>query len=218
MAYRTSKKKPDAKASFEPVEPLTANQAKYIEAIKKNDITFCLGPAGSGKTRISAGIGAELLVNNQFERLILTRPICALEDIGFLPGSFEEKIRPYLLPLYDELKNFINVHTYLKQGKIVVEPIAYLRGRTLKDSFIIIDEAQNCTYSQLKMLLTRLGDNSVMVVEGDPSQSDLPLAKIGGLEKCAHLLADIDEIGIVHLDKSDIVRHPLVEKILARLE
>jgi phosphate starvation-inducible PhoH-like protein len=203
----------------------TVSQEEYIEDMLNNDYVICIGPAGTGKTHLAAGIGAENLIDKTVKRVILTRPCVATEEIGFLPGDQTQKIHPYLIPLFDELNYFIDVDHYMRTKQVFIEPIAFLRGRTIKDSFIIVDEAQNCTFNQLKMIATRLGSGSQMIINGDPDQSDLPPygAHSSGLAdfvRCVENDASCEE-GIIKIrtfTKADIVRHPSVSVILNALE
>jgi phosphate starvation-inducible PhoH-like protein len=224
---RTSrpKKKPVQERPLVRAKGRTVNQEEYIEDMLNNDYVICIGPAGTGKTHLAAGIGAENLIDKTVKRLILTRPCVATEKIGFLPGDQEAKIHPYLIPLFDELNYFIDVDHYMRTKQVFIEPIAFLRGRTIKDSFIIVDEAQNCTFNQLKMIATRLGEGSQMVVNGDPDQSDLPSFGEGssGLGDFVRLIENDPacQDGIITVrtfTKADIVRHPSVSVILNALE
>ena len=201
------------------VEPKSAGQKEYIEAIKKHDIVFSLGPAGTGKTYLAMSCGVEALRNGEVRRLVLTRPAVEVagESLGFLPGDMFEKISPYLRPLYDALHDMIDsarIEKYMESGVIEVAPLAYMRGRTLNDAFIILDEAQNCTAEQMKMFLTRLGFGSKTVITGDPTQSDLSGDKPAGLLEAQKLLKSVDGIKFAYLSGSDVVRHPLVQKII----
>jgi len=195
----------------------SAAQAAYIDLMRKNELVFGLGPAGTGKTYLAAAFGAHLLHERRVERMILSRPALeAGERLGFLPGDLKEKIDPYLRPLYDALFEVLGDRCakLMEQGTIEVAPLAFMRGRTLMRSFIILDEAQNCTPAQMKMFLTRLGEDSRMVVTADPSQSDLP-AGPQGLEQAARYLDGVEGVGFARFSASDIVRHPLVTRIVA---
>jgi len=201
------------------VEPKSAGQKDYIEAIKGYDIIFSLGPAGTGKTYLAMSCAVEALKNGEVRRLVLTRPAveAAGESLGFLPGNMYEKISPYLRPLYDALHDMLDsarVEKYIEAGVIEVAPLAYMRGRTLNDAFIILDEAQNCTAEQMKMFLTRLGFGSKAVITGDPTQSDLSGGKPAGLLEAQKLLKNVEGISFAYLNGSDVVRHPLVQKII----
>ena len=198
----------------------TPNQARLIKSIQSSDLVFALGPAGTGKTYLAVSLAVEALEAGDVARIVLSRPaIEAGEALGYLPGSAEDKLSPYLRPLYDALTDRMGskrLRSALADGTIEVAPIAFMRGRTLNNSFVVIDEAQNCLYSQLKMLLTRLGSGSTMVVAGDPEQSDL-LDGTSGLSEIAMRAEDIDGLEIVRLNESDVVRHPLVAKMLREL-
>lgn len=198
----------------------TPNQARLIKSIQSSDLVFALGPAGTGKTYLAVSLAVEALEAGDVARIVLSRPaIEAGEALGYLPGSAEDKLSPYLRPLYDALTDRMGskrLRSALADGTIEVAPIAFMRGRTLNNSFVVIDEAQNCLYSQLKMLLTRLGSGSTMVVAGDPEQSDL-LDGMSGLSEIAMRVEDIDGLEIVRLNESDVVRHPLVAKMLREL-
>ena len=194
----------------------SAAQAMYIEQMRNNELVFGLGPAGTGKTYLAAAFGAHLLHERRVERLILSRPALeAGERLGFLPGDLKEKVDPYLRPLYDALFEVLGERCtrLMEQGTIEVAPLAFMRGRTLARSFIILDEAQNCTPSQMKMFLTRLGEDSRMVVTADPSQSDLPEGP-EGLEQAVRYLHNVNGVGLAHFAAADIVRHPLVTRIV----
>lgn len=196
----------------------TLGQQQYVQAIREHDLTFAVGPAGTGKTYLAMALAVVALKNKEIERIVLTRPaVEAGEKLGFLPGDLTQKVDPYLRPLYDALYDFMGVDSYqklLERGTVEVAPLAYMRGRTLSDSFIILDEAQNTTSEQMKMFLTRLGFNSKVVVTGDVTQTDLPFGKKSGLAEAIDILKDVPEIGIVHLSHQDVVRHELVQKIV----
>lgn len=201
-----------------PVKPKTLGQKKYIEAIRKNTVTLGVGPAGTGKTYLAVAMAVTAFRAKEVNRIILTRPaVEAGEKLGFLPGDLQQKVDPYLRPLYDALYDFMGVDSYqklLERGVVEVAPLAYMRGRTLSDSFIILDEAQNTTSEQMKMFLTRLGFHSKVVVTGDITQTDLPYGKKSGLAEAIEILKDIPEIGMVHLTHKDVVRHELVQTIV----
>jgi phosphate starvation-inducible PhoH-like protein len=200
----------------------TFHQKKYIEAIRKRDLTFCIGPAGTGKTYLAVVVAVHELLSNQVERLILTRPaVEAGEKLGFLPGDLQQKVNPYLRPLYDAINEFIDpekVPNLMERGIIEVAPLAYMRGRTLNNAFIIVDEAQNTTPAQMKMVLTRLGFNSRMVITGDITQTDLPPNQQSGLTVALQILKNVEGIAICEFTQKDVVRHPLVQRIVAAYE
>ena len=201
-----------------PIKPKTLGQRKYTEAIEDNTITFGVGPAGTGKTYLAVAMAVTAFRSKQINRIILTRPaVEAGEKLGFLPGDLQSKVDPYLRPLYDALFDMLGAETYQKyveRGNIEVAPLAYMRGRTLDDSFIILDEAQNTTSAQMKMFLTRLGFNSKMVITGDITQIDLPGGARSGLKDCMRILRNIDGIGSCTFDEKDVVRHRLVQDII----
>jgi len=202
--------------------PKTLNQRRYMEAIERNDLVFGVGPAGTGKTYLSVAMAVSALLNNRVTRIILTRPaVEAGERLGFLPGTLQEKIDPYLRPLYDALHDMLDaekVDRYLEKKVIEVAPLAFMRGRTLNDSFIILDEAQNSTPEQMKMVLTRQGSNSKMVVNGDATQVDLPFGKKSGLIDALDILKGVEGISFVHFNDRDVVRHSLVQRIVKAYE
>ena len=205
-----------------PIKPKTLGQKKYVDTIREKMITFGLGPAGTGKTYLAMAMAIDAFRGGEVNRIILTRPaIEAGENLGFLPGDLQSKIDPYLRPLYDALYQIMGADSYLanyEKGLIEVAPLAYMRGRTLDNAFIILDEAQNTTPAQMKMFLTRLGFGSKVVVTGDPSQKDLPQGTVSGLDVASRVLRSIDEIGMVTLTNRDVVRHPLVQKIVEAYE
>ncbi len=205
-------------AKGKPVKSKTIGQKKYIEAISNNTITFGIGPAGTGKTYLAVAMAVKAFKNKEVSRIILTRPaVEAGEKLGFLPGDLQNKVDPYLRPLYDALYEMFGFETYQKhveRGSIEVAPLAYMRGRTIDDSFIILDEAQNTTPEQMKMFLTRVGFNSRVIVTGDVTQIDLPDGKKSGLREVERVLKDIDDIAFCYLSHTDVVRHQLVQKII----
>ncbi len=205
-----------------PVKPKTLGQKKYIETIRKNTITLGVGPAGTGKTYLAVAMAVTAFRAKEINRIILTRPaVEAGEKLGFLPGDLQQKVDPYLRPLYDALFDMLGAENFQKhqeRGDIEVAPLAYMRGRTLDDSFIILDEAQNTTGEQMKMFLTRLGFNSKMVVTGDVTQIDLPDGKKSGLKEAMRILKNIEDIGIVRFTEKDVVRHRLVQDIIKAYE
>lgn len=204
------------------IYPKTFNQKDYVEAIINYDLVFGVGPAGTGKTYLAVAQAVADLKNNKVKKLILTRPVVeAGENLGFLPGDLKEKVDPYLVPLYDALYEMLGAQTTLslmEKGVIEIAPLAYMRGRTLENAFVILDEAQNTTKVQMKMFLTRLGFASKMVITGDPTQSDLPRGIPSGLNQALKLLDHLEDIKIITFDKLDVVRHPLVQRILERYE
>ncbi|MFA5692615.1 MAG: PhoH family protein [Acholeplasmataceae bacterium] len=204
------------------IYPKTFNQKIYSDALLKYPLVFGIGPAGTGKTYLAVAHAVSALKLGKVKRLILTRPaVEAGESLGFLPGDLKEKVDPYLIPLYDALYEFlgaVETNLLLEKGIIEVAPLAYMRGRTLENAFVILDEAQNTTTTQMKMFLTRLGFSSVMVVTGDPTQIDLGYKKESGLKDALNLVKDINDIKIVNFDKIDVIRHPLVQKIIEKYE
>lgn len=206
----------------EVIRAKTFKQKQYIKAIQNHDITFGIGPAGTGKTFLAAVLAVKALLSDQCERIILTRPaVEAGEKLGFLPGDLQEKVNPFLRPLYDALYEFIDaekIPDLIERGKIEVAPLAYMRGRTLANAFVIVDEAQNTTPAQLKMVLTRLGFGSKMVVTGDITQTDLPHKQDSGLIVSRRILRNVEGIAVCELTQADVVRHPLVQKIVAAYE
>ncbi|MDD3653944.1 MAG: PhoH family protein [Desulfotomaculaceae bacterium] len=204
------------------IKPKTVGQQKYIEAIKNNGVVFAVGPAGTGKTYLAVVMAVKALRNKEVGRIVLTRPaVEAGEKLGFLPGDLQEKVDPYLRPFYDSLYDILgveNTQKYLERHVIEIAPLAYMRGRTLEDSFIILDEAQNTTPEQMKMFLTRLGFGSKAVITGDITQIDLPKGQVSGLVNAIEVLKEIEGLGIQVLTGADIVRHPLVEKIIRAYE
>ena len=196
----------------------TERQKKYIDSLSNSNIIFSLGPAGTGKTFLAVAAAVNKLITGKVNKIILSRPaVEAGENLGFLPGDLKEKIDPYLIPLYDSLSELIGYEKMQKKiedGTVEIAPLAFMRGRTLKDSYVILDEAQNATDTQIKMFLTRLGKNTTMVVNGDPSQIDLPASKSSGLLESINILDNIEEIKIIRFESNDVQRHPLVSKII----
>jgi len=200
------------------VIPRSKKQKEYVRALKSNPIVMSLGPAGTGKTYLAVAVALTMLLEKKVERIILSRPaVEAGERLGFLPGDMKEKIDPYLRPLYDSLNDLFHydkIQRKIESGEIEIAPLAFMRGRTLKNSFAILDEAQNATQTQIKMFLTRIGENSKLVVNGDPTQVDLPNKSHSGLIESQKLLKGIKEISIINFDHNDVIRHPLVIKIV----
>ena len=200
------------------VIPRSETQKKYVSALKESDVIISTGPAGTGKTFLAVAVALTMLLDKRIERIILSRPaVEAGERLGFLPGDMREKVDPYLRPLYDslyDLLDFEKIQKRIEIGDIEIAPLAFMRGRTLKNSFAILDEAQNATDTQIKMFLTRIGENSKIVINGDPSQIDLPNKSLSGLNKSKKLLGHLKEISVVDFDHTDVVRHPLVSKIV----
>jgi phosphate starvation-inducible PhoH-like protein len=204
------------------LKPRSENQKEYIRTVVENTITFCQGLAGSGKTHIAIGIALEHLLDDKVKKIIITRPVIeAGEKIGYLPGTAEEKLHPYLLPILDEINHFIPVSHYVSlklNNKIEVVPLGLMRGRNFHNSFIVADECQNASYQQLKMLLTRVGQNSKMILTGDVGQSDLLKHQQGGFSDMINVLRDLPGIGFARLESFDIVRNPIISSILSRLD
>lgn len=205
-----------------PVTPKTSGQRQYVEAVQKHDVTFGIGPAGTGKTYIAMAMAVSALRQEKVARIILTRPaVEAGEALGYLPGDLDEKLAPYLRPLQDALLDMLpaeEIVRHRERGTIEIAPLAYMRGRTLNHAFVILDEAQNTTAEQMFMFLTRLGFNSRAVITGDPTQVDLPNHKQSGLTEAIQALSKVNEIGIVEFEKKDVVRHPLVQRIIEAYE
>jgi len=204
------------------IRPKTFGQKRYLEAMRHDDIVLCIGPAGTGKTYLALAMAVDFLKSKQIQRLVLTRPaVEAGEHLGFLPGDFQEKVDPYLRPIYDGLYDLLGVEVFQKyreRGIIEIAPLAYMRGRTLDDAFVILDEGQNTTTEQMKMFLTRLGFGSKAVITGDITQVDLPRGRGSGLEESVRILDGIEGISFIYLTEKDVVRHPLVQKIIKAYE
>ena len=204
------------------IKPRSKRQVDYFNLVKKKNLVFCCGPAGTGKTYLAVALAVSMLKTGQIEKIILSRPaVEAGERLGFLPGDLKEKIDPYLRPLYDALNDMLSFSEVLKKienGMIEIAPLAFMRGRTLSNAFIILDESQNTTSIQMKMFLTRLGENSRMIVNGDLSQVDLPSGTKSGLRESMNILKDIEDIGFIEFEETDVVRNPLVSKIVGKYE
>ena len=200
------------------IKAKTTNLKKLVKESEKKDMVFAIGPAGTGKTYTSVALAVKALKEKNVKRIILTRPaVEAGESLGFLPGDLKEKLDPYLQPLYDALRDMIpheRLENFIEKRVIDVAPLAFMRGRTLDDAFVILDEAQNTTHSQMKMFLTRMGMNAKFIITGDPSQIDLPKNQQSGLQEAMKILRNVEEIGFIHLNESDVVRHPIVKKII----
>jgi len=200
------------------IKAKTTNLKKLVKESEKKDMIFAIGPAGTGKTYTSVALAVKALKEKNVKRIILTRPaVEAGESLGFLPGDLKEKLDPYLQPLYDALRDMIpheRLENFIEKRVIEVAPLAFMRGRTLDDAFVILDEAQNTTHSQMKMFLTRMGMNAKFIITGDPSQIDLPKNQQSGLQEAMKILQNVEEIGFIHLNESDVVRHPIVKKII----
>lgn len=200
------------------IKAQTTNQRKLVESIKKNDMVFAIGPAGTGKTYTGVALAVQALKNKEVKRIILTRPaVEAGENLGFLPGDLKEKLDPYMQPLYDALRDMIpaeKLAAFIENGTIQIAPLAFMRGRTLDNAFVILDEGQNTTHNQMKMFLTRMGKNAKFLLTGDPGQIDLPRRTISGLKEALLVLKNVDGVGIVFLDGKDVIRHKLVKKVI----
>jgi len=201
------------------VKAQTANQRKLVELMRKNDMVFAIGPAGTGKTYTGVALAVKALKEKQVRRIILTRPaVEAGENLGFLPGDLKEKLDPYMQPLYDALRDMIpqeRLDSFIEKGVIQIAPLAFMRGRTLDNAFVILDEAQNTTHAQMKMFLTRMGKSAKFMITGDPGQIDLPRRVISGLKEALLVLKEVKGVGIIYLDDKDVIRHRLVKKIIS---
>lgn len=200
------------------IKARTVNQARLVESIATNDLVFAVGPAGTGKTYTGVAMAVKALKNKEVKRIVLTRPaVEAGENLGFLPGDLKEKLDPYMQPLYDALRDMIpaeKLASYIEKGTIQIAPMAFMRGRTLDDAFVILDEAQNTTHNQMKMFLTRMGKSTKFVITGDPGQIDLPRRVISGLKEALLILSDVKGIDVIQLDGQDVIRHQLVKKVI----
>lgn len=221
MPKRRNQKNQPVRPRRKILKPKTENQAEYIRSMAESDVTFCSGPAGSGKTAVAVGLACQHFLDNRVEKIIITRPVVeAGRGLGFLPGTLTEKIQPYLVPVVEEMKLFLGVETYhsaRSTNAIEMCPLEYMRGRNFHDTFMILDEAQNATYEQIKMFITRIGLGSKAVINGDASQTDLDHRADGGLETCMDKLEDIDGVSICELTNQDIVRNSIISKILSKL-
>ncbi len=201
------------------IKPQTANQRKLVQLMYENDMLFAVGPAGTGKTYTGVALAVKALKEKQVRKIILTRPaVEAGEKLGFLPGDLKEKLDPYMQPLYDALRDMIpaeKLESLIEKGVIQIAPLAFMRGRTLDNAFVILDEAQNTTHSQMKMFLTRMGKNAKFMITGDPGQIDLPRHVLSGLKEALLILKDVGGVGIIHLDDKDVIRHKLVKKVIS---
>ena len=204
------------------LKPKTENQAKYITSMTDSDVTICTGPAGTGKTTIAVGLACQYILENKVDKIIVTRPVVESgKGLGFLPGTFQDKIHPYLVPIFEEMNLYLskqNAEKFLKEGQVEICPLEYMRGRNFHNSFIILDEAQNATYQQIKMLITRMGSKSKCVINGDIEQTDLPHSISGALEECMERLDNLAGVGIVELERCDIIRNKIISSILERME
>ena len=219
--YESSKKSGDVLVhgiNGRQIKAQTANQRKLVDSVRKNDMVFAIGPAGTGKTYTGVALAVKALKNKEVKRIILTRPaVEAGENLGFLPGDLKEKLDPYMQPLYDALRDMIpheKLESYIENGTIQIAPLAFMRGRTLDHAFVILDEGQNTTHAQMKMFLTRMGKDAKFLLTGDPGQIDLPRRTISGLKEALLILKDIEGVGMIFLDDKDVIRHKLVKKVI----
>jgi len=211
-----------ARSTRKKLKPKTRNQSDYIISMSENDVTFCSGPAGSGKTAVAVGLACEYILNNKVEKIVITRPVVESgRGIGFLPGSLIEKVHPYMVPIIEEMKLYLGTeafNTMRSTNEIEICPLEYMRGRNFHNTFMILDEAQNATFEQIKMFLTRIGIGSKAIINGDLDQTDLKGDSFGGLNSCMGSLDNLEGVGICKLDHSDIVRNDIIAKILKRLK
>jgi len=221
MTRRKQRKQNQNTRKRKPLKPKTDNQADYIRTMAEEDVTLCIGPAGTGKTAVAVGLASEHILDKKIDKIIVTRPVVESgRGLGYLPGTFTEKIHPYLVPVLEELNQYLlpdKVNSLRTMNLIEVCPLEYMRGRNFHNAFMILDEAQNCTYEQIKMFLTRIGRNSKAVINGDIDQSDLPYNLRGGLENCLDRLEDVEGVGICELTTDDIIRNDVIARILSRL-
>ena len=222
MPRKKRQQKQPIRPSRKKLKPKTENQAEYIRGMAENDVTFCSGPAGSGKTAVAVGLGCQYILENKVQKIIISRPVVESgRGLGFLPGTLTEKVQPYLVPITEEMKLFLGVDTYNSMratNLIEICPLEYMRGRNFHDTFMILDEAQNATFEQIKMFLTRIGLGSKAVINGDLDQTDLRGNEYGGLDTCMSKLDRLDGVAICKLDSSDIVRNGIISNILDRLK
>ena len=219
---RNRKKQHKPRPQRRQLKAKTEGQVEYIEAISQNDVTFCDGPAGTGKTAVAVGLACQYLIDKEIDKIVITRPVVESgKGLGYLPGSFTEKIHPYLVPVLEEMNAYLtpdSVNTYRSSNTIEICPLEYMRGRNFHNAFMILDEAQNATYEQIKMFVTRIGRNSKAVVNGDVEQTDLPLSQSGALDRCFDKLEDTEGVGLVQLGPEDIIRNDIIHRILSRLD
>ena len=218
----TSRKTQNTRSTRKKLKPKTRNQSDYIVSMSENDVTFCSGPAGSGKTAVAVGLACEYILNNKVERIVITRPVVESgRGIGFLPGTLIEKVHPYMVPIIEEMKLYLGTETFntlRSTNEIEICPLEYMRGRNFHNTFMILDEAQNATFEQIKMFLTRIGMGAKAIINGDLDQTDLKGDSFGGLSSCMGSLDNLEGVGICRLDHSDIVRNDIIAKILKRLK
>lgn len=218
----TSRKTQNTRSTRKKLKPKTRNQSDYIVSMSENDVTFCSGPAGSGKTAVAVGLACEYILNNKVEKIVITRPVVESgRGIGFLPGTLIEKVHPYMVPIIEEMKLYLGTETFntmRSTNEIEICPLEYMRGRNFHNTFMILDEAQNATFEQIKMFLTRIGIGAKAIINGDLDQTDLKGDSFGGLSSCMGSLDSLEGVGICRLDHSDIVRNDIIAKILKRLK
>jgi len=222
MARKRRSQKQSVQPRRKRLKPKTPNQTDYIRAMSESDVTFCFGPAGTGKTAVAVGLACEYILENRVSKIVITRPVIESgRGLGFLPGTLTEKVHPYLVPIMEEMKLYLGLETYNSMrstNTIEVCPLEYMRGRNFHDIFMILDEAQNATFEQIKMFLTRIGIGSKAVINGDLDQTDLRGSEYGGLHTCISKLDDLDGVSICELDHSDIIRNSIISSILERLK
>jgi|TARA_R110000744_G_scaffold110231_7_gene207999 phosphate starvation-inducible PhoH-like protein len=222
MTKKRRTQRQPARSIRKKLKPKTDNQAEYIRGMLESDITFCSGPAGTGKTAVAVGVGCEYILENKISKIVITRPVVESgRGLGFLPGTLTEKVQPYLVPIMEEMKLYLGLTTYKtmrENNMIEVCPLEYMRGRNFHDTFMILDEAQNATFEQIKMFLTRIGIGSKAIINGDLDQTDLRGGEYGGLHTCMSKLDDLAGVSICELDDSDIVRNGIISSILKRLK